>query len=144
MGILKKSLSTKSKSSAVTIIAPGNKLSGDMSIIGKTHIDGEFDGCIQSLDSVFIGKSGLVSGSIKARHVNVAGRLSGEVCCETLHIERGGQVNALVISKEMSIDPAGHFIGERQVFEQQMLEELKQVLEGEQAEPAALEDQSKA
>lgn len=113
MGILKKSISTKSVRSAITIIAEGNKFSGDMSIIGKMHIDGIFEGNINSLDNISIGRSGHVIGHIKAKHLNVSGILEGEVVCDELHIERDGQVRATVLSKKMSIDPAGCFLGER-------------------------------
>ena len=113
MGILKKSVSPKSNRSAITIIAEGNKFSGEMNIVGKMHIDGMFEGNINSLDDVSIGASGHVSGVIKAKHMTVTGLLEGEVICDELHIEKGGKVRATVLSKVMSIDPAGCFQGER-------------------------------
>ncbi|QEQ96129.1 bactofilin family protein [Neptunomonas concharum] len=121
MGILKKSVSSQSNRSAITIIAEGNKFSGDMSIIGKMHIDGMFEGHINSLDNISIGKTGHVSGTIRAKHLNVSGMLEGEVICEELHIEKGGQVRANVLSKKMSIDPAGCFLGERRQQESSSL-----------------------
>lgn len=113
MGILKKSLSSKSNRSAITIIAEGNKFSGEMNIVGKMHIDGMFEGNINSLDNISIGKTGHVSGNIKAKHMTVSGLLEGEVVCDELHIEKGGKVRAMVLSKIMSIDPSGCFQGER-------------------------------
>ncbi|SIT00295.1 bactofilin family protein [Neptunomonas antarctica] len=113
MGIFKKSVSSKSNRSAITIIAEGNKLSGEMNIIGKMHIDGVFEGNIKSLDNISIGATGHVSGIIKAKHMTVSGLLEGEIVCDELHIERGGRVRATVLSKLMSIDPAGCFEGER-------------------------------
>ncbi len=113
MGFLKKSVSPKSNRSAITIIAEGNKFSGEMNIVGKMHIDGMFEGNINSLDDVSIGASGHVSGVIKAKHMTVTGLLEGEVICDELHIEKGGKVRATVLSKVMSIDPAGCFQGER-------------------------------
>jgi len=118
MGILKRNVPSKSATgSAITIIAEGNKFCGDMSIIGKMHIDGMFEGNISSLDSISIGKAGHVSGLIKARAVDVCGTLEGEVICDELHIEAGGQVNATVESKQMSINPEGCFVGERRIKE---------------------------
>ncbi len=117
MGIIKRNVSTKSERSAITIIAEGNKFSGDMSIVGKMHIDGMFEGNISSLDNISIGKSGHVSGVIRARHINVSGLLEGDVSCDELHIEPGGQVRANVTNKEMSISPKGCFLGERRIKE---------------------------
>jgi len=88
-----------------------------MSIIGKMHIDGIFEGNISSLDGITIGKAGHVKGLIKARTVDVCGLLEGEVICDEMHIEPGGQVNATVESVEMSISPRGSFVGERRIKE---------------------------
>ncbi|WP_286239290.1 bactofilin family protein [Neptuniibacter halophilus] len=117
MGILKRNVSTKSAHSAITIIAEGNKFCGDMSIVGKMHIDGVFEGNISSLDNISIGKSGHVRGLVKARAVDVCGLLEGEVICDELHIDSGGQVRATVESKQMSIHPQGCFLGERRLKE---------------------------
>lgn len=130
MGILKRNVPTKSAAgSAITIIAEGNKFSGDMSIIGKMHIDGMFEGNITSLDNISIGKAGHVSGLIKAKAVDVCGLLEGEVICDELHIEAGGQVRAIVESKQMSINPQGCFVGERRIKEVAALSEQTKVIE---------------
>lgn len=57
-------------------------------------------------------------GLVKAREITVSGLLEGDVVCDELHIEAGGQVQAVVTSKEMSISPKGSFIGERKRWEQ--------------------------
>ena len=130
MGILKRNVPTKSTAgSAITIIAEGNKFCGDMSIIGKMHIDGMFEGNISSLDSISIGKAGHVSGLIKAKTVDVCGLLEGEVICDELHIEAGGQVRAIVESKQMSINPQGCFVGERRIKEVSALTDKSPTME---------------
>lgn len=113
MGILKRDASAKAPRSAVTIIAQGNKFSGEMNIVGKMHIDGIFEGTIASLDSISIGKRGEVRGQIKAHQINVSGLLEGEIHCEELHIESEGRVHGVVHSQEMVIDRRGSFTGER-------------------------------
>jgi cytoskeletal protein CcmA (bactofilin family) len=100
-----------------------------MSIIGKMHIDGMFEGNISSLDSISIGKAGQVSGLIKAKTVDVCGLLEGEVICDELHIEAGGQVRAIVESKQMSINPQGCFVGERRIKEVGALADKGPVIE---------------
>ncbi|MFW1677038.1 bactofilin family protein [Pontibacter sp. JAM-7] len=88
-----------------------------MSIVGKMHIDGIFEGNISSLDSITIGKAGHVKGLIKARSIDVCGLLEGEVICDEIHVEAGGKVHATVESVELSISPRGCFIGERRIKE---------------------------
>ncbi|WP_027854125.1 bactofilin family protein [Marinobacterium litorale] len=113
MGIIKRNVSAKSGGSAVTIIAQGNRFHGETSISGKMHVDGEFAGSIDSSDDISIGKTGRVSGRIRAHAVNVSGELEGELVCESLHIERGGCVRANVYCERLSIDNEGLFVGER-------------------------------
>ncbi|MBR9827356.1 MAG: polymer-forming cytoskeletal protein [Oceanospirillales bacterium] len=115
MGILKRDVSAKSGRGAVTIIARGNHLKGDMDVSGKIHVDGIFEGNIESADDITIGRHGVVRGRISARHVNVSGVLEGDLCCASLHIEKGGQVRAIVLSDYLSIDPQGCFLGERRL-----------------------------
>ncbi len=133
MGFLKKNVSAKSRSangSAITIIAEGNKFSGDMSIVGKMHIDGVFEGQIASLDNISIGKNGHVHGVVKAHHITVCGLLEGEVLCDELQIDRGGKVVATVVSKVMAIHPEGNFIGERRMKEMSAIEHKPQIDSG--------------
>lgn len=113
MGILKRNVSAKSGRSAVTIIAQGNRFHGETSIAGKMHVDGEFEGSIDSSDDISVGRQGRVSGRIRAHAVNVSGTLEGELICESLHIERGGRVCANVSCTKLSIDPDAVFVGER-------------------------------
>ncbi|GAA0686962.1 hypothetical protein GCM10009104_11200 [Marinobacterium maritimum] len=115
MGILKRNVSAKSVRSAVTIIAQGNQLSGDMRVCGKVHIDGVVEGRLEVADDVTIGRQGVVRGCLVANHVNVSGLLEGDLICTSLHVERGGKVRANVCSDKLSIDPQGCFVGERRM-----------------------------
>lgn len=115
MGIIKRDVSAKSGRSAVTIIAQGNHFKGDTQVSGKMHVDGLFEGNIDSSEDISIGRHGCVRGRIRARNVTVSGVLEGELICDQLHIERGGQVRATVSSDNLSIDPQGCFVGERRL-----------------------------
>ncbi|MCV6590550.1 MAG: polymer-forming cytoskeletal protein [Marinobacterium sp.] len=117
MGIIKKTLSAKPERAAVTIIARGNFFTGDVRAMGRMHIDGAVDGTITSSSGVSIGREGRVKGKIKAPRVNVSGVLEGEVHCNELHIESGGELRGLAICRKMSIDSEGTFVGERRTIE---------------------------
>ncbi|MCJ8336989.1 MAG: polymer-forming cytoskeletal protein [Pseudomonadales bacterium] len=113
MGFFKKSVPSESKRTALTIIAKGNKISGEMSFTGKLHIDGCVEGNITSVENVSIGKSGKVNGVIRAKNITVCGLLEGEVYCQQLHIAAGGRVVANIVSVELTMDSKSQFIGER-------------------------------
>ena len=113
MGFFKKSVPSESKRTALTIIAKGNKISGEMSFTGKLHIDGCVEGNITSVENVSIGKSGKVNGIIRAKNISVSGLLEGEVYCQQLHIAAGGRVVANIVSVDLTMDSKSQFIGER-------------------------------
>ncbi|MBE9397507.1 polymer-forming cytoskeletal protein [Pontibacterium sp. N1Y112] len=130
MGLIKRNVSSESKQgrAGTTIVAEGNKFSGEMKVTGKMHIDGTFDGTISSIDNISIGKSGHVRGLIRARHINVSGLLEGDVICDELHIEADGKVQATVTSKQMSINARGNFVGERKNWEQAAVDKALEAL----------------
>lgn len=113
MDFFKKFVPAEPKRTALTIIAKGNKVSGDMTITGKLHVDGLVEGSISSIENVSIGRTGHVNGCIKAKNITVNGLLEGEVYCDHLHIIAGGRVVASVVSLEMTTDTNSQFIGER-------------------------------
>ncbi len=115
MGFIKRNASAESARSAVTIIAPGNRFTGEMNIVGKLHIDGLFEGRIASLDTVSVGKRGELHGHIQAQEIHVSGKIEGEINCAELIIENGGEVKGTVYCDELVIARKGSFIGERRL-----------------------------
>lgn len=113
MGILSRNVPPKPGRPTVSIIARGNSLSGDIQVTGKTHIDGQLHGHIIAFEDMSIGKHGLLKGRIKGKKIFVSGSLEGEVICDHLFIEPGGQVRAQVCCADMKIDQGGLFVGER-------------------------------
>ncbi|MFC6668889.1 bactofilin family protein [Marinobacterium aestuariivivens] len=76
MGILKRN-AVKASRGAVTIIAEGNRVSGDMNVHGKLHVDGMIEGKVDSSDDISIGKHGRIKGHVRARELHVSGWLEG-------------------------------------------------------------------
>ncbi|GGO81153.1 hypothetical protein GCM10011348_19550 [Marinobacterium nitratireducens] len=113
MGILKKKSAANPPRGAVTIIAHGNRVSGDLRIQGRLHVDGAVEGKIDSSDDISIGRKGWIKGHVRARELHVSGQLEGEVVCDALHVEAGGKVRARVLSQTLAVDPRGCFQGER-------------------------------
>lgn len=115
MGFIKRNASTESARGAVTIIAPGNRFTGEMNIVGKLHVDGLFEGRIASLDTISVGKRGELHGHIQAQEIHVSGKIEGEINCTELIIENGGEVKGTVYCEELVIARKGSFVGERRL-----------------------------
>ncbi len=103
------------QSGGATIIAKGTKLSGDIELECTLHIDGIFDGTINSKSMVTIGKSGVVNGEVFANKVMISGSFSGVIDSEFVEILAEGRVFGKVIAKEFMIEKKGLFEGESRV-----------------------------
>lgn len=102
-------------SGGATIIAQGTRIKGDINTDCRLHIDGEFEGNIQSKDTVMIGKSGVVRGDVQVASLIVSGRFIGNVSAGVLEIKPQGRVEGIVVAGELVIERKGVFMGESKI-----------------------------
>lgn len=95
-----------------TIIAQGTRIKGEINADCRLHIDGDFEGNINSKDVVMIGRSGVVNGEILAATLIVSGKFVGNVKSNTLEIKPQGRVEGTVSTSEFVIERKGIFMGE--------------------------------
>jgi cytoskeletal protein CcmA (bactofilin family) len=98
---------------AVTIIATGNRFIGDIEVSGQLQVDGAMEGSICAQDTMTVGAKGQVNGCVKGQLVQIAGRFEGEMWCQDLTIFSGGLVSGKVHCQQMVIEPGGSFLGHR-------------------------------
>ncbi|RAX54264.1 polymer-forming cytoskeletal family protein [Helicobacter sp. 16-1353] len=98
-----------------TIIAAGTKFKGELEIECHIHIDGDFEGNINSKNTVLVGKSGVVSGEINAQKVIVGGTFTGTVDSECVEILPNGKIDGTIICNELYIEKKGIFVGESKI-----------------------------
>ncbi|RDU58537.1 polymer-forming cytoskeletal protein [Helicobacter sp. MIT 99-5507] len=102
-------------SNGATIIAAKTKFKGELNIECHIHIDGEFEGNINSTNTVLVGKSGVVNGDIMAQRVIVSGNFSGSIDSECIEIMPNGRVEGIIVCNELYIEKKGIFIGESKI-----------------------------
>ena len=102
-------------SNGATIIAAKTKFKGELTIECHIHIDGEFEGNINSTNTVLVGKSGVVNGDIIAQRVIVSGNFSGSIDSECIEIMPNGRVEGIIVCNELYIERKGVFIGESKI-----------------------------
>ncbi|PAF42034.1 polymer-forming cytoskeletal protein [Helicobacter sp. 11S03491-1] len=115
------------KMGPATIIAQGTKLKGEIHTDCHLHIDGEFEGNIQSKNIVMVGKSGFVSGEIYAQKLLVSGKFSGTTECDVVEILPMGRIDGKIISSELVIERKGIFMGESKT-KQSLNEKTQKIL----------------
>lgn len=103
------------KAGAATIIAQGTRIKGNITTDCHLHIDGEFEGKIDSKNTVMIGKNGQVDGEVYANKLVVSGRLKGLTESDTVEISSQGRFEGVITSTELVIEKKGVFIGESKI-----------------------------
>ena len=99
-------------SSNVTTIAAGTNIVGKVDIECNLHIDGEFEGEVNSKSIVKIGKTGLLKSNLKAQKLIVTGRFIGTADCDNIELISGGEAEGKLISSGLVIDSTSSFQGE--------------------------------
>lgn len=103
------------KAGAATIIAQGTRIKGNITTDCHLHIDGEFEGKIDSKNTVMIGKNGQVDGEVYANKLVISGKLKGLTESDTVEISSQGRFEGVITSTELVIEKKGIFIGESKI-----------------------------
>jgi len=111
MSIFKKGETMAKSTDATTIISTGSKIKGDLELTAKLHIEGEIEGKINSINSISIGKTGIINGEIIANKLLVDGMFNGKVEVDVLEITKSGKVKGDIIIKDLIIEQGGIFEG---------------------------------
>lgn len=131
MGFLSKAISASHSNKSVTIVPNGALLTGDLMIEGALHLNGEFDGLLDTQGSLVIGRGGLFKGRARAHEVIITGRFDGELHCDRLHILKGGVFSGRVACEQFHLEDKSEFLGQRIYpgMEAKVLDEALELLE---------------
>ena len=89
-----------------------------MSVSGTVRVDGFVDGVIDAEKDVIVGEGGLVTASITAANVTVAGELRGNVKASgRLEIARTGKVLGDVAIASFVVEEGAAFLGKCEMLE---------------------------
>jgi cytoskeletal protein CcmA (bactofilin family) len=95
-----------------TIVGTGTELIGKLNAEKPIRIDGLFNGDIVSTDTVIVGETGKIKGTVKCKYLYVGGIVEGTVeTSEKLEIAAGGYINGEISSPNLVIDQGAGFDG---------------------------------
>jgi len=94
------------------------------------HINGEFDGLLDTQSMLMIGRGGVFKGRARAHEVMLSGLYEGELHCDRLHILKGGLFRGRVACEQFVLDEQAEFLGERiePGSDLELIEEAQQML----------------
>lgn len=95
-----------------SIIAQGCKFEGKVQVRGTLRIEGEFKGDIGTPESLVIGKTGVVHGSVMVKNAIIGGQLFGNITAENkIELQSGSHVEGDIKTKRLVIDEGVFFEG---------------------------------
>jgi cytoskeletal protein CcmA (bactofilin family) len=95
-----------------TIVGKDAFIKGEVKVKGSVRIDGQIEGLIDSSDTVIVGKTGRVSGEVRAKSAIVAGDVSGDLLLSSLGIlETGSRLRGDIVCQGLVINEGVFFEG---------------------------------
>lgn len=102
-----------SNDAAISLIAPGMKLTGDCETDGTIRVEGEVEGTLRAGKSVVVGRSGNVTGDIVTQDCVISGRVSGNITAESrLELQSTCDIQGEIRSRRVQLDEGARFNGQ--------------------------------
>ena len=97
---------------ALSIIAFGMKVLGDIETSGVIKIEGTIEGTLRGARQVLVGRQGEVKGDVHAREVVVGGKIDGTITAsERVEIQATSSVNGDIFTKSIIVLEGGRING---------------------------------
>jgi len=102
----------KQQNTELTLIASNTTFEGKIKTDGSIRIDGKFTGDITAKASAAVGISGTIDGTLSAKTITVAGKISGKVAAEEkLVLEAKSNVQGDIRASKLVVDEGAIFDG---------------------------------
>jgi cytoskeletal protein CcmA (bactofilin family) len=97
---------------ALTIIAPGTKIEGQISSSGVVKVEGTIVGTVRADRQVLVARGGIVEGDVHSAEAIIGGRVHGGVSAtERIEVQGGAVVNGDVNTKSLVVQEGGEING---------------------------------
>lgn len=89
---------------ALSIVAAGTTITGDISCSGVLKVEGRIDGNVREARQVMLAKEGAIAGDVKANEVVVGGVIDGNVsAADRLELQTTAIVNGEITTKSIIV-----------------------------------------
>jgi len=97
---------------ALTIIAPGTRVVGEVESTGVVKVEGKVNGTVRADRQVLIAREGTIEGDVLAAEVIVGGRVEGAVTAtERIEVQTGAVIHGDVTTKRLVVQEGGEVNG---------------------------------
>jgi cytoskeletal protein CcmA (bactofilin family) len=108
-----KEQATQPSTGAISIIAPGTKVTGDVETDGTLRVEGVVEGMIKAAKAVVVGKDGVVNGDIATQDAVIGGKVIGTVVAESrLELQATCVIDGEIRARRVKLDEGGKVNGQ--------------------------------
>jgi cytoskeletal protein CcmA (bactofilin family) len=101
---------------ALSVVAPGLTITGDLSGRGLLKVDGRVDGSISGPRQVIIGRDGSVRGNVEATEVILAGSIEGSILnAERVEVQGSAVLHGDVHTRSIVVHEGARLNGQVQM-----------------------------
>lgn len=98
---------------AISIVAPGTKITGDIETDGTLRVEGVVEGMIKAAKAVVVGKDGVVSGDIATQDAVIGGKVTGTIIAESrLELQATCLIEGEIRARRVKLDEGGKVNGQ--------------------------------
>ena len=103
---------TARSEAALTIIAPGARLEGELSSTGVVKVEGTIVGTVRAERQVLVARGGTVEGDVHSAEAIIGGRVQGGVsAAERVEVQGGDVIQGDVNTKSLVVQEGGEING---------------------------------
>jgi cytoskeletal protein CcmA (bactofilin family) len=95
-----------------TAVGPHTVLVGRINVDQSLCVYGTFEGDLEATDTIFVDKEGLVKADVTAEHVIVHGAVVGDIHAEQVDIDVSGKIWGNVCAESFHVEPGGFVHGQ--------------------------------
>ncbi|HEY7461546.1 MAG TPA: polymer-forming cytoskeletal protein [Gemmatimonadota bacterium] len=108
-----------SNSGMQSVLGEGSRVEGTSRIAGMLRVDGAWDGSIDVGETLVVGKTGAVSGDIRAKNVIVCGRVQGSISAsDSVELQKGCRLEGDIHTRTFVVEEGVFFQGHCRMIEE--------------------------
>jgi len=96
----------------MNLLGKGAFFNGELKVTGSIRIDGEFEGKMEVSESVIIGKTGRIKGTVISKDAVIGGNLEGNVdASERIELQSGSHLAGDITCRGLVVEDGVFFEG---------------------------------
>lgn len=96
----------------MNLLGNGAFFNGELRVNGSLRIDGEFEGKMEISDSVIIGKTGKVKGTVLSKDAVIGGNMEGNInASDRIELQSGSHLAGDIVCRGLVVEDGVFFEG---------------------------------